>query len=58
MTSLAPLVPRAHQVMRAIAFLTNLTLPSAKPTLTPPGWLLLAVMAAQVPPQPKFGSLG
>ena len=29
----------------------NLTEPSLKPTLTPPGWLLVAVMAAPIPPQ-------
>ena len=37
MTSPLALVPRAHQVIKLIESLTNLTLPSAIRTLTRPG---------------------
>ena len=47
-------VPRAHQVRRSIESLMNLTEPSQKATLTPPGWLLVAVIAAPIPPQVGF----
>ena len=42
MTSPLALVPRANHVAWLIEFLTNRTLPSAKSTFTPPGWLLPA----------------
>ena len=45
-------VPMAHQTERATESLMNFTEPSAKPTLTPPGWLLVAVTAPPMPPQP------
>ncbi len=44
MTSPLALVPRAHHVFMAMLLLKNLTLPSAIPTLTPPGWLLEALV--------------
>ena len=43
-------VPIAHQVGGLTVFFTNRTEPSAKQTLTPPGWLLVAVIMALVPP--------
>src|SRR5579883_981489 len=42
MTSPLALVPSDHQVVIEIELLMNLTLPSANPTLQPPGWRLLA----------------
>ena len=44
MTSPLDLVPRAHQVGRLIESLMSLTLPSPMVTLTPPGWLLEALL--------------
>src|SRR5262249_40564444 len=49
-TSPPALVPLANQVVGAIVSLMNLTEPAAMPTLTPPGWLLLAVIMPLVPP--------
>src|SRR3954468_22510312 len=43
-------VPIAHQVCRLIVSLTNRTEPSQKPTITPPGWLLLGVIRLLNPP--------
>ena len=54
MISLPARVPRAHQVLRSTESLTNFTEPSPKATLTPPGWLLVAVIAAPIPPQVAF----
>jgi hypothetical protein len=51
-------LPSAHQVDAATESLTNRTEPSVKHTLTPAGWLLLAVDMPQVPPQRPPGSLG
>ena len=42
MTSPLALVPSANHVNWLIEFLINRTLPSAKSTFTPPGWLLPA----------------
>ena len=39
-----------HQGFKAIWFLMNWTLPSAKAMLTPPGWLLLGGMASMGAP--------
>ena len=43
MTSPPLRVPMAHQVARATVFLMNLTEPSPKPMLSPPGCRLCAV---------------
>ena len=51
MISLPARVPRAHQVWMLTESLTNFTEPSPKAMLTPPGWLLVAVIAAPIPPQ-------
>ncbi len=42
--------PSAHQVWSATELLMNFTEPSQNPTLTPPGWLLVAEIAAPNPP--------
>ena len=53
MTSPPALVPKAHQVCMPMLLLTNRTLPSANPTLQPPGWLLVALWyPLYVAPQP------
>ena len=46
-----------HHVCRLIEFLTNLTEPSAKQTLTPPGWLLVGAALHMVPHQYVGSSL-
>ena len=47
-------VPSAHHVWRLTESLMNFTEPSPMPTLTPPGWLLVAVVApSQPPPEPS-----
>src|SRR5262245_13560279 len=45
MTSPHALVPRDHQVTRLMLSLMNRELPSDISTLTPPGWLLVAVVS-------------
>ena len=50
MTSPPLRVPSAHQTGRLIVSLMNWTWPSPMTTLTPPGWLLVAVIAAAHPP--------
>ena len=44
MTSPLPLVPNAHHVFMVMLLFMNLALPSAIATLTPPGWLLEALV--------------
>src|SRR4051794_17880803 len=50
MTSPPARLPKAHQVAWPIVSLTNFTEPSPMATLTPPGWLLVALIAARYPP--------
>ena len=49
MTSPPARVPSAHQVVRLIVFLMNLTEPSPRPRFTPPGWLLVGFAVLQMP---------
>ena len=51
MTSPRLRVPSAHHVGRLTEFLMNLTEPSAKQTLTPPGWLLVGATLHRAPHQ-------
>ena len=52
-TSPPDLVPNAHHVGALMVSLMNLTEPSVKQTLTPPGWLLVAVIIPVAPPHSR-----